>query len=123
VLSPVLAQLPVDDWDQAAIEAAVLDQVPLDLDAVPVLGEDVLLVAAEPADGTYYLLVDGTVEYVVDAAEDAGWLALLRGLDGRRTLRELLGDRPPAEVEQVLREAVDLGVVQLQVLDRIPEPA
>ena len=26
-------------------------------------------------------------------------------------------------LEQVLREAVDLGVVQLQVLDRIPEPA
>ena len=125
----VLPELVVHDWEaqRAEIDARVLHRGPLDLAAVPVLGEDVLLVAAEPADGTYYLAVGGSLEYVVDAAGDPAWLALLRGMDGERSLGVLLAAAGVAvdAVEEPLREAVDVGVVQLvraPVPETLPRP-
>ena len=115
--SAVQPELIVGDWDaqSAEIEDRVLDRRPVDLDAVPALGEDVQLVRAEPADGTYYLAVAGSLEYVFEAETDRDWLALLRAMDGHRSLRTLLGtaQAPFDAVEEPLREAIDVGVVRL----------
>lgn len=117
--------LPIRDWDaeRAALDARILQLPPVDVDAVPALAGEAMLVQAVPADGTHYVVVDGSIEYVVEDVTDRDWLAVLRGMDGERTLRDLL-DTAGASVEaieQPLREAVDVGVVRLTA-PPAPEP-
>jgi asparagine synthase (glutamine-hydrolysing) len=116
---PLPREVEVTDWelDGAAIRAEVLPARPLPLDAVPQLADGVLLVRAEPEDGTWFLVVDGSLEYVIDEDEDADWLRFLRAVDGTRELGEILADTG-AELEALqglLDEALDVGVLELAV--------
>lgn len=110
-------ELRVRDWDaqRQEIEGQILGARPLDMDAVPALADDVMLVQAVPPDGTYYVVVEGSIEYVVDDDAAAGWLGVLLEMDGERTLGQVLGAvGASAEVlEQPFRDAVDAGVVRL----------
>ena len=116
---PVPREVEVTDWelDGAAIRAEVLPARPLPHDAVPRLADEVLLVRAEPEDGTWFLVVDGSLEYVIDEEEDADWLRFLRAVDGTRELGEILADTG-SELEALqglLDEALDVGVLELAV--------
>jgi asparagine synthase (glutamine-hydrolysing) len=116
---PVPREVEVTDWelDSAAIRAEVLPARGLPVDAVPRLADGVLLVRAEPEDGTWFLVVDGSLEYVIDEEEDADWLRFLRAVDGTRELGEILGDTG-SELEALqglLDEALDVGVLELAV--------
>lgn len=81
--------------------------------AVPTLDDSVLLLHGD--DGTeWFVVVDGQIEFVVDELEDAAWLSVLRGMDGRRSLAELAGG--PAEVvelTEVIIQATDAGLLKL----------
>jgi asparagine synthase (glutamine-hydrolysing) len=116
---PLPRELHVTSWDaeRDAIEDELLPRGPLPLDAVPDFADDVLLVRAEPPErATWFLVVDGSLEYVIDEAEDAEWLGFLRAVDGERELGEILarlGDGLDA-LEPVLREAIEVGVLVLR---------
>lgn len=116
---PPPTEVAVADWDaeRDTLAAALSLDHRVPLDAVPALAEEVMLVRNEPYDGTWFLVVDGSLEYVVDEDEDRDWLRFLRALDGRRTLGEVL-DEIGCEleaIEPVLGEAIDAGVVQVAV--------
>ncbi|HET9081691.1 MAG TPA: asparagine synthase (glutamine-hydrolyzing) [Trebonia sp.] len=116
--SPVPRSVPVQDWDAEVeeIEAAVIRPASVDGDAVLALGEGVLLLNAPDDPATWYVVMDGTVEYVVDGAATPEWLALLRSLDGVRSTSDLLADLGTGiePVEGLLSEALDLGVLTAQ---------
>ncbi|MFV2013696.1 MULTISPECIES: hypothetical protein [unclassified Micromonospora] len=66
---------------------------------IPALAETVLLLADPQSIGDHYLVVDGSVEYVLDG-EAAELTQLLRSLDGGTDLATLLAKRgrPPHDV-------------------------
>jgi asparagine synthase (glutamine-hydrolysing) len=112
---PLERELAVTDWEaeRHVIEAELLlDRTPA-LDAAPALADDVMLVRSESEPGTWFLVVDGTLEYVVDEDEDRDWLRFLRALDGERELGEILGELGCGleALEPMLGEAIDVGVV------------
>ena len=114
---PLPRELEHEEWDAETIAAEVLPSIALELDAVPTFAEGVLLVRPEPEDGTWFLVVGGSLEYVVDEDENPAWLRFLRAVDGTRDLGELLdsiGCEPDA-LRPLLAEAVDVGVLELTV--------
>jgi asparagine synthase (glutamine-hydrolysing) len=117
--APLPRELEVTSWEleREAIRAEVLPSRPVPLDAVPRLGDGVMLLRPEPEDGTWFLVVDGSLEYVIDEEEDAEWLRFLRALDGRRELGEILSETG-CELEALhalLAEAAEVGVLELSV--------
>ncbi|MEV0622095.1 asparagine synthase (glutamine-hydrolyzing) [Nonomuraea sp. NPDC050404] len=80
-------------------------------DAVPLLADGVMLVAG--ADGTSYVVMDGSLEYEL---EDEAWERFLYATDGRLTIGELAvaADRKPAELRPLISEALTLGVLTLR---------
>jgi hypothetical protein len=56
----------------------------------------------------WYLAIDGSVEY---EPEDE-WLHVLRAIDGRRTVAEIVGDRPARR--SIVGELLDLRVVEVR---------
>jgi asparagine synthase (glutamine-hydrolysing) len=113
--APLPAELHVTDWDaqRRDIEDEILGSRPLSARLVPALGDDVMLVQAVPADGTYYVVVEGSIEYVVEQDADPRWLALLLEIDGERDLAAVAAAAGTtiADVETELRAAIDAGVV------------
>ncbi|MFJ8011893.1 asparagine synthase (glutamine-hydrolyzing) [Streptomyces sp. NPDC096339] len=113
--APVALRVPVADWDaeRELVEEQVVPRAELDPSGVLALDESVLLLCdpAEPAQ--WYLLVDGTTEYVLDADEDPDWVRLLRGLDGKRPLAEVLADLDieAAAVAPLVAESLELGLL------------
>jgi asparagine synthase (glutamine-hydrolysing) len=110
-------ELELEEWDSDAVEAEVLPALAIDLDAVPALAEGVLLVHAEPDDGTWFLVVDGSLEYVIDEEDEGEWLRFLRAVDGQRELGGILAETG-VELESLrslLREALEVGVLELTV--------
>ncbi|MFF4737841.1 asparagine synthase (glutamine-hydrolyzing) [Streptomyces sp. NPDC001262] len=107
--------VPVTDWDGQAeeIEDAVLHDAPVSQRAVLARAENVLLLNAPQAGGAWFVAVDRTLTYVIDPVEDADWLALLRALDGRRTLAEVAADADVelAELEDVVADALEAGLL------------
>jgi len=113
--APLPVELPVADWDgeRERIDAAVLGRAPLADDMVPALADDVMLVRGEPFTGTYYVVVDGRIEYVVDEHEDGDWLRFLRAVDGERELGDILAGIGCGReaVGEILGEALQAGVL------------
>jgi asparagine synthase (glutamine-hydrolysing) len=121
--SPLPSELDVTDWDaeRERIEAAVLQRTPLTADMVPALSDGVMLVRGEPYTGTYYVVVDGSVEYVVDEAEEGDWLRFLLAMDGELTLGDILV-HTGCELDGVgaiLSEALEAGVVVAGTRQRV----
>lgn len=74
------------------------------------LSDDVLLARTEDGTGDLFVIVDGTLEYVVD---DQRWAEVLRGVDGVTPLRDVL-DRaglPLADALDFLHPALAEGLM------------
>jgi len=94
----------VSGWDQPELEKAVGLSPVWQLDSVPRLAPEVLLLA-RPSSSEWFVAVDGSIEYVLDEDEPAA-LGLLRAIDGERSLRVILDQLgcTDAEVEDTLAE-------------------
>ncbi|WP_203983918.1 asparagine synthetase B family protein [Sphaerisporangium rufum] len=112
----VLPAVPVADWDRDAPALAVRleDRTPPALDGVLGFRDDVLVVHEPAEPHRMYVSVAGSLEYVAEAADDPAWFALLREIDGRRTLGELLAASGQSydAVAGVLRDTIGAGVLQ-----------
>lgn len=126
---PLPVECHVKDWgrDLAGIGSVIRSRQLPDLSWRPALRDGVMLVRAEPFDGSYYIVVDGSVEFVIDAAEDSHWLAVLRRADGQRTLAEILsevldGTGPsPEALDRLLDEAIGAGILTVSSPDPVGE--
>jgi asparagine synthase (glutamine-hydrolysing) len=111
--APVLPAVVIDDWeaDAAGIERALDPGAAFDVDAVLDFAANAYLVMREPT-AEWYIAVDDQIRYVVDETVPA-WLAILRQLDGHRSLRGILQqlDCPLAAIAAPLAEALDYGVL------------
>ncbi|WP_371640718.1 asparagine synthase (glutamine-hydrolyzing) [Streptomyces virginiae] len=103
------------DWDESEdrIREVALWKHPVDLATVYAVRPDTLLVCAPTEPGTWYLLVDGACQFVLDEQEEPALVAILRALDGETSLEKLLAvtGRPLAAVRPLLEEVLDLGLV------------
>ncbi|MER5642200.1 asparagine synthase (glutamine-hydrolyzing) [Kitasatospora sp. NPDC002227] len=110
-----LRSVPVEDWDESAAELGelTLHRPEIAPDAAYTLGPQVLLAAADDGQGTWYVIVDGAVEYVVEETADETWLALLRGLDGSCSLREAVAKAGGSlgELRELVEEAVEQRLI------------
>jgi asparagine synthase (glutamine-hydrolysing) len=111
----VLRSVPVIDWEQQApeIEALVLRRPPIDPATVLDRADGLLLLRAPDDDTTWYLTLDGAIEYVVDDTNEVGWSALLRALDGVRSLGEVATalELDLKHLEPLIAEAVEAGLL------------
>ncbi len=81
-------ELAVSDWAQPGIEEAVGLCPTWDLDSVPRLAPEVLLLT-RPDTAEWFVAVNGSIEFVLD--EDEPHIRqLLQSIDGVRSLREIL---------------------------------
>jgi asparagine synthase (glutamine-hydrolysing) len=113
--APIPQAVPVSDWptDRERIEARVLSRRPVTDESVLALEEGVLLLRAESVPGVWYLVVDGSVEFVLDVEEMPGWVELLHALDGKLTLAEAAGRAGVTldELREPLADSVELGML------------
>ncbi|MFD7625424.1 asparagine synthase (glutamine-hydrolyzing) [Streptomyces sp. NPDC059851] len=109
--------LTVTDWDaeRHAIEAHVLNRAERHGGLVPALHDSVLLLSEPNDPDVRYVLVNGEIQYVVDAADTPSWVRMLDAIDGEHTVDELLAALGCAlsEVADPLFESADLGVITL----------
>lgn len=112
-------ELPVEiritDWDSESerIAAALGLRDPLPSDLVPVFAPGVTLLRAEPRDGTWYLALNGALEYEMTESDDGEWLTFLRMVDGRKSLGELITQSRarPQHIYALVLEAFDVGAL------------
>ncbi|POX58224.1 asparagine synthase (glutamine-hydrolyzing) [Streptomyces sp. Ru62] len=104
---------PVTDWDTAAPEIESLVFAPSRWTGQSVLAPADHVTLLTDTDGTAYLAVDGSLEYVLEG--DGDWTALLHALDGTRTLAEACAERgsAPDSFRQLLDDSLDLGLLRL----------
>ncbi|MEW2592252.1 asparagine synthase (glutamine-hydrolyzing) [Micromonospora aurantiaca] len=108
--------ITISDWaaEQPDIASRIGLRPALDLTAVPRLAAHVLLLTHPDDPGTWYLVADGSIEYVLNGSQPAV-LDLLRGIDGQHTLAEILenGRLRLDEVYEQLVELTEQGLVEL----------
>ncbi|GAA2422345.1 asparagine synthase (glutamine-hydrolyzing) [Streptomyces glaucus] len=113
--APVPVSVPVTDWsaEREAIEARVVRRPAVDETGVLQLAGNVLLLHSADEPATWYLAVDGSVEYVLDEDDNPGWVRLLHAFDGKRPLGELMADLGVGAegVEPLVAEALELGLL------------
>jgi asparagine synthase (glutamine-hydrolysing) len=106
----------VSDWDVQADSLADLVglRVPLDVASVPHLADGVDLLTS-PGTGEWYLVVNGTIEFVL-ADDDSGYLRFLRAVDGVNALSAILAalDCPLDDLRPVLTDLVEQGLLELR---------
>ncbi|MCC6619711.1 MAG: hypothetical protein IT385_00560 [Deltaproteobacteria bacterium] len=104
-------------WDEATVETALGGARPtIDAAAVLALGPGVELVRKDQADvatPTWYVLVDDVARFVLDDEETRAWCEVLRRVDGRRALGDLLAEVGVGLADMVkhIDEAREAGVV------------
>jgi len=98
-------------WERPGIEQAVGLGPAWDLDSVPRLAPEVLLLA-RPGSPEWFVAVDGSIEYVLDESEPPA-LELLRAIDGVRSLREILDqlECTVADVSDTLAELAEQNLL------------
>ncbi|MFB7644330.1 asparagine synthase (glutamine-hydrolyzing) [Streptomyces sp. NPDC056084] len=81
--------------------------------------EGVLVLDDSDETHTSYVVVDGSLRFVIDQVTHLDWLRLLRGLDGRRTLAEVVASVGCGlqEMRPLLDESLEAGL-----LDVVPQP-
>ncbi|MDT0455680.1 asparagine synthase (glutamine-hydrolyzing) [Streptomyces sp. DSM 41527] len=113
--APVPQSVPVNDWDTDAekIEAEVVRRPPVDPRTRAAVADNVLLLKDPAEPSVWYLTIDGEIEYVLDEDELPEWPAVLRALDGERTIGEVLDGLGHSleTVHEELADAIDLGIV------------
>ena len=107
-LPPAVA---LTDWssDQVRLQGLLRSAPALPPDTVLRFADEVLLLCSPSASDTWFLAVDGVLEYVIDGAEEPEWCAFLRSVDGRRTLAEICATGGATSVASgaLLAEALD----------------
>ncbi|MGW0985639.1 asparagine synthase (glutamine-hydrolyzing) [Streptomyces sp. NPDC002486] len=115
--APVPVELIVGDWDaeRDGIEARVLRRPDLHDALVPALDESVLLLTDQKEPLLRYLVTDGEIQFVIDGEEMPQWQRLLDGIDGQRTLGELLAaaECELSDVEELLFQSAEFGLLTL----------
>lgn len=107
----------VTSWqaDRPQIERLVLARPVFGCGDVLDFGPEVHLLSDGRSEGTWYLAVNGSMEYVIDEAEDGDWLRFLRAVDGIRSVGEALAlagcdlDSVRALIEMSLDERILVG--------------
>nr|WSX51417.1 asparagine synthase (glutamine-hydrolyzing) [Streptomyces sp. NBC_00974] len=106
---------PYSDWDEAEeqIRELTLQRPPVDPEAVYELRSDTVLACVPAQPGTWYLLVDGACEFVLDEDEEPALTALLRSLDGETSLEKALASAGLSldGLRRQLEDVLDLGLV------------
>ncbi len=119
------AALPVEvggERTRAEQRALVFGAPTVDPALVLRLGDDVLLL--DGADGQSFVAVNGELRFVMDHEADAGWLGVLRGIDGATDLAAACA-KAGCELESVT-ELVDQSLLfglLVPVGDRAPAPS
>ncbi|OUC76583.1 hypothetical protein CA983_43970 [Streptomyces swartbergensis] len=115
--APVPVELTIGDWEseRGGIEARVLRRPDLHDALVPSFDDSVLLLTDQKDPLLRYLVIDGEIQFVVDGEEMPQWQRLLDGIDGQRTLGELLAaaECQLSDVEEVLFQSAEFGLLTL----------
>lgn len=115
---PVLKALATEEWaeDEIALRLA-LRRKDITPDHIPELAEGVLLLTTGSHINTdppcWHILVNGVIEYDLYEDEMAEWIAVLRRMDGERSLGDILRELglTPSSIRKHLEEAVDYGII------------
>ena len=114
-----LPEVLIEDWEaqepQLALQLA-RRRADIDLDQVPVFPANTYLVREDNVAKTSpvsLLVVDEKIKFFFDEAECGDWVQVLRRVDGKRTLREILAELQvgEADVRKFLEEALDYRVI------------
>jgi asparagine synthase (glutamine-hydrolysing) len=115
---PVGIELPIASFDavRPELEALLLATPSIDPDDVPVFGADVTVLRPTSAELPIYIAVNGSVQFVIDEDSEPGWQRLLRALDGRISVAELVArvDGDADVVLDMLAECRRAGLVAIE---------
>lgn len=118
---PVLRNLPSEEWDEDEIALRLaLRRKDITPDRIPELTEGVLLLTTGSLANTeppcWHILINGVIEYDLYEDEMAEWIAVLRRMDGKRSLGDILGELEltPPSIRKHLEEALDYGIISFQ---------
>lgn len=121
----LLPEIVIEDWeaqeDDLALKLAIRREKTELLDCVIVFAPGVKLLKVDQVsdDNAHsYLSIDDKIEYELSEVEMKDWLAVLRHIDGRRSINEILTELniPVAKIRKHLEEALDYGIVHLVTL-------
>ncbi len=116
----LLPEITIEDWekqeDDLALKLAIRREQTALLDRVIVFAPGVKLLKIDHVsdDNAYsYLSIDDRVEYELSEIEMKDWLAVLRQIDGQRSINNILSELniPAAKVHKHLEEALDYGII------------
>jgi len=116
----LLPEIKVDNWeeqaDDLALQLAIRREKTELLDRVVILMPGVQLMKIDQIsenNACSYLVVDNKIEYELSEAEMRDWLAVLRRVDGQRSINDILAElgMPAAKIRKHLEEALDYGIV------------
>jgi asparagine synthase (glutamine-hydrolysing) len=116
--SATAERVVVDDWatDATAVSSRVLATLHIDGDSVLELDDSVLLLHGDAESTDWFVLVDGQIMFVIDEIEDASWLGLLRALDGKRSVNELVGEDGFEALRELLMQAAGAELIGLALV-------
>lgn len=112
-VGPVAPRMETPEWEAARTDVERRVGCDPDVSAVPAAVDGLLLLTDGPDTGTWFVAVDGAVEYVLEQGDD--WLELLRTVDGVHSVAQIadvLGRRPE-QVGRQIDEAVRRGLLRL----------
>ncbi|MCP4695822.1 MAG: hypothetical protein GY862_03075, partial [Gammaproteobacteria bacterium] len=115
----LLPEVKIDNWaaqqDNIALQLAIRQKkVQLDCAAALMPGTRLLKMDQNAEESACsYIAVDDKIEYELSEHEMKDWLQVLRRIDGRRSINEILAElgMPPAKIRKHLEEAIDYGIV------------
>jgi len=116
----ILPEIKIDNWeeqeDDLALQLAIRREKAELLDRAVAFMPGVRLLKADQTseDNVYsYLAVDDKIEYELSEAEIEDWLAVLRRIDGQRSINDILTElnMPASKIRKHLEEALDYGIL------------
>jgi asparagine synthase (glutamine-hydrolysing) len=115
----VLSKMQIDDWDEEEEQIALrlsIRRQEIDLSQPVSFSPNTLLFKIDhvsPPNRDSYISVDNTITYALDEHELADWLAVLRRIDGKRSINDILNELslPEAKIRKQLEEALDYQLI------------
>jgi asparagine synthase (glutamine-hydrolysing) len=117
----LLPEIKIDNWEEQADDLAL--QLAIRREKAELLERAVILMPgvqlmkidhiSSEDSACSYLMVDDKVEYKLSEAEMPDWLAVLRRVDGQRSINDILSElgMPASKIRKHLEEALDYGIV------------
>ncbi|KHD09723.1 hypothetical protein PN36_13250 [Candidatus Thiomargarita nelsonii] len=116
----LLPEIRIENWeeqaDNLALQLAIRREKAELLDRMVALkpGTRLLKFDQISEDSAYsYISVNDKIEYELSEAEMKDWLAVLRRIDGKRSINEIISElgMPASKIRKHLEEALDYGIV------------